>query len=64
MAKAGDADQTSANVKRLQEAYREDPEDALYAEDVACSTPAMEKPADQDGEIKRILDGKIAEAIQ
>ncbi|KAF0703244.1 hypothetical protein AaE_015477 [Aphanomyces astaci] len=63
-AEAGDVDQTSANVKLLQEAFHEDPEDALYAEDVACSTPAMEKPADQDGEIKRILDGKIAEAIQ
>ncbi|RHZ33110.1 hypothetical protein DYB37_012932, partial [Aphanomyces astaci] len=35
MAEAGDADQTSANVKRLQEAFQEDPEDALYAEDVA-----------------------------
>ncbi|ETV76454.1 hypothetical protein H257_09473 [Aphanomyces astaci] len=64
MAEAGDADQTSANVKRLQEAFQEDPEDALYAEDVTCSTPAMEKPADQDCEIKRILNGKIAEAIQ
>ncbi|RLO05329.1 hypothetical protein DYB28_012333, partial [Aphanomyces astaci] len=64
MAEAGDADQTSANVKRLQEAFQEESSDALYAEDVACSTPAMEKPADQDGEIKRILDGKIAEAIQ
>ncbi|RHY84688.1 hypothetical protein DYB28_000358 [Aphanomyces astaci] len=51
MAEAGDADQTSANVKPLQEAFQEDPEDALYTEDVACSTPAMEKPADQDGEI-------------
>ncbi|RLO00512.1 hypothetical protein DYB28_011418, partial [Aphanomyces astaci] len=58
MAEAGDADQTSANVKRLQEAFQEDPEDALYAEDVACSTPAMEKPADQDGEIKRIRETK------
>ncbi|RHZ00375.1 hypothetical protein DYB31_015275 [Aphanomyces astaci] len=56
MTEAGDADQTSANVKRLQEAFQEDPEDALYAEDVACSTPAMEKPADQDGEIKRIRE--------
>ncbi|RLO03028.1 hypothetical protein DYB28_001061 [Aphanomyces astaci] len=64
MAEAGDADQTSANMKWLQEAFQEDPEVALYAEDVACSTPAIEKPADQDGEIKRILDGKIAEAIQ
>ncbi|RHZ04863.1 hypothetical protein DYB26_011388 [Aphanomyces astaci] len=64
MAEAGDADQTSANMKWLQEAFQEDPEVALYAEDVACSTPAIEKPAGQDGEIKRILDGKIAEAIQ
>ncbi|RHZ13622.1 hypothetical protein DYB26_010716, partial [Aphanomyces astaci] len=48
-AEAGDDDQTSANVNRLQEAYQEDPED---------------KPADQDYEIKRILDDKIAQAIQ
>ncbi|RHY58342.1 hypothetical protein DYB38_012222, partial [Aphanomyces astaci] len=38
MAEAGDADQTSANVNRLQGAFQEVPEDALYAEDVACST--------------------------
>ncbi|ETV72564.1 hypothetical protein H257_12330 [Aphanomyces astaci] len=62
MAEAGEADQTSANVNWLLEAYQEDPEDALYAEDVACSTPTMEKPVDQDGEIKHILDGMIAEA--
>ncbi|RHY98697.1 hypothetical protein DYB35_013447 [Aphanomyces astaci] len=55
IAEAGDADQTSANVNRLQEAFQEDPEDALYAEGVA----ACSKPGDQDGEIKRILDGKI-----
>ncbi|RHZ01090.1 hypothetical protein DYB31_003128 [Aphanomyces astaci] len=38
MAEAGDADQTSANVNRLQGAFQEVPEDALYAEDVALLT--------------------------
>ncbi|RLO11146.1 hypothetical protein DYB28_009905, partial [Aphanomyces astaci] len=41
-----------------------DPEDNIYAEDVACSTPAMEKRAELNAEFRRILDEKIAEGVQ
>ncbi|RHY05954.1 hypothetical protein DYB36_006815 [Aphanomyces astaci] len=54
----------SVSMSRLQESYQVDPEDNIYAEDVACSTPAMEKRAELNAEIRRILDEKIAEGVQ
>ncbi|RHY61214.1 hypothetical protein DYB34_001631 [Aphanomyces astaci] len=51
-------------MSRLQESYQVDPEDNIYAEDVACSTPAMEKRAELNAEFRRILDEKIAEGVQ
>ncbi|RHZ04584.1 hypothetical protein DYB37_014030, partial [Aphanomyces astaci] len=62
VADAGDVEKVSVSVSRLQESYQEDPEGDIYAEDVACAMPAMEKRIDPDAEIRRILDGKIAEA--
>ncbi|ETW07249.1 hypothetical protein H310_01813 [Aphanomyces invadans] len=56
----GDGEDKPRTFQRLQEMYGDDAEEL----DVACSTLSMEKTADPYGQIRRILDEKIAEAME
>ncbi|ETV90960.1 hypothetical protein H310_14304 [Aphanomyces invadans] len=60
----GDGEDKPRTVQRLRETYGDDAEELDSVEGVACSTLSMEKTTDPDGQIRRILDEKVAEAME